>query len=114
MTESFNPQIAVDLAARLTKARASVEMANNGYADIGTREDLADAMQAHGYTVITTKNLFGMPTYRAFTAAAQAALKAEPFGVATYKPPSQTLYAEDFGFDFEAAILARHERHLFA
>ena len=91
------------------EALRSVQLANNGYADIGNRRDVADAVCAAGLTVIATTNLHGAPVFRAFTPAAQAALKTEPFGVSTYRPVLAQLSEEP---DFEAAILARQASHL--
>jgi len=63
----------------------SIEMGNNGYADIGTDATVASTVRAQGYIVIYTKNLFGQYVYRGFTKAAQTALKSEPFGVSNYR-----------------------------
>jgi alkanesulfonate monooxygenase SsuD/methylene tetrahydromethanopterin reductase-like flavin-dependent oxidoreductase (luciferase family) len=70
------------MTARVFAAIESVLMSNNGYADIGNNTELAQAVEAAGFTVIHTTNLHGCPTYKASTARAQAALAVSPFGVA--------------------------------
>lgn len=95
--------------AAIFAAITSIELGNNGHADIGTDEVIGDAVRAAGYTVIRTTNLHGAPVLRGFTKAAQKALAAGD-GVSTYKPVSSSLDAPDY----EGAILARNDRHLFA
>lgn len=84
----------------------SIELGNNGHADIGTSTVLADAVRAAGYVVIAARDLHNRPVFRGFTAAGQRALRAEPFGVSTYRPPADRLHLPDY----EAAILARDAR----
>ncbi len=84
----------------------SIELGNNGHADIGTSATLADAVRAAGYAVIAARDLHGRPVFRGFTAAAQRALRAEPFGASTYRAPVARLDLPDY----EPAILARDAR----
>ena len=84
----------------------SIELGNNGHADIGTSATLADAVRAAGYAVIAARDLHGRPVFRGFTAAAQRALRAESFGVSTYRAPVTRLDLPDY----ETAILARDAR----
>lgn len=98
-----------DITALVLKALDSVISANNGYADIGNNDDVAHAVSLAGFTVIRTVNLHGNPVYRAFTQAAQDALRVSAFGVSTYKPVSPI---ED-GPDYEGAILDRQAAYLF-
>lgn len=84
----------------------SIELGNNGHADIGTSTALADAVRAAGYVVIAARDLHNRPVFRGFTAAGQRALRAEPFGVSTYRAPAARLDLPDY----EPAILARDAR----
>ena len=84
----------------------SIELGNNGHADIGTSTALADAVRAAGYVVIAARDLHNRPVFRGFTAAGQRALRAEPFGASTYRAPAARLDLPDY----EAAILARDAR----
>ena len=84
----------------------SIELGNNGHADIGTSATLADAVRAAGYVVILARDLHGRPVFRGFTAAGQRALRAESFGVSTYRAPAARLHLPDY----EPAILARDAR----
>ena len=93
------------LTSLILFAMEEVSLSNNGYADIGTNEAVAKALAAAGFVVIATKDLFGKPVNRAFSAAAQAALAAEPFGVSTYKP----FFPKVEGPDYEGMILSRQE-----
>lgn len=94
-------------AAKVLAAIEAIELGNNGYADIGNDEVLANAVELAGYTVIHTTDLHGRPVYRGFTARGQEALRGQLYGVSTYATPGQNLNSQDF----EAAILARQERH---
>lgn len=94
-------------AARVLRAIEAIELGNNGYADIGTDAGIAQAVEAAGLTVIRTSDLHGRPVYRGFTARAQAALRDQPTARSTYTAPSQALDLPDY----EAAILARQQRH---
>ena len=91
---------------RTAAAIRSIELGNNGHADIGTSTVLADAVRAAGYCVIAAIDIFGRPVFRGFTAAGQRALRAEPFGVSTYRAPVARLDLPDY----EPAILARDAR----
>jgi len=97
-------------SALILDAIQSVLLANNGYADIGMNAEVAAAMETAGFVVIRTTNLHGNPVNRAFTKKAQECLRVEPFGVSTYKAFTTRQDAPDY----EGAILARGERHLFA
>lgn len=99
-----------ETACRILQAISAILSANNGYADIGRSTVIADAVTTAGFVVITTSDLHGNQVYRGFTQAAQSALAVEPFGVSTYRRPSQRVESPDY----EAAILARNDRHLFA
>ena len=94
-----------EISARIIDAMQSITLGNNGYADIGPNETIADACRAAGFVVIRSTNLHGRPTYKGFTKAAQEALRGEPYAVSTYKPIE---HRDDF--DYEGAILARQER----
>lgn len=89
------------------EAIRAIEAGNNGYADIGNRPEVIEAVRAAGYCVILTHNIHGVPTHRGFTKRAQQALAVEPFGRSTYAAPRQQLDTPDF----EGAILARDARH---
>lgn len=103
--------------ALILAAIQSIMLGNNGYADIGTNEDVAEAVKSAGFVVIRTTDIAGRPVFRGFTQAAQKALAASPHGVSTYRPLSSrldTAYGNADGPDYEAAILARNADHLFA
>lgn len=86
----------------IISAIQSIELGNNGYADIGTDSVIAGAVEKAGYVVIKNGK-----TYKGFTKAAQSALAVEPFGVSRY---SATNLESIAGIDYEGAILARGER----
>lgn len=92
-----------EVSARILDAILSIEMGNNGYADIGTDTTVANAVETAGYVVIRTTDLHGRPVYRGFTRASQEALRGEPFAVSTYGPVRMP---EDMP-DYEALILNR-------
>jgi hypothetical protein len=97
--------------ARILSAIESIMLGNNGYADIGPAEWVADAVRAAGFIVLATTNLHGRPTYKGYTREAQVALRAahatgETYAVPTYKPPT---HRQDEP-DYEGMILARQER----
>lgn len=75
--------------------------------ELGNDERLAEAVRQAGYSVIASTDLHGKPTFKGFTAAAQAALAVEEFGQTTYRSVTAGAHDEP---DFEAAILARGER----
>ena len=97
-------------SALILDAMKSVLLANNGYADIGMNAEVAAAMETAGFVVIRTTNLHGNPVNRAFTKAAQESLRTSPHGISTYKDFTTRQDAPDY----EGAILARNDRHLFA
>ena len=72
------------LTKKIEQARMDVDLANNGYADIGTDEAVAKAMIGLGYIVITTKDLHSRTVNRAFKKKAQDCLKLSEFGQSTY------------------------------
>lgn len=90
----------------ILSAMQSIEMGNNGYADIGNNQTVIDAVRSAGYIVLSTRNLHGNPTHIGYTKAAQAALRDEPYAVPFNKPRSPRVD----GPDYEAMILARQER----
>lgn len=101
------------LADRIERAVQSIELGNNGYADIGTSAVVAEGVKARGYVVIARRNGMGLWGYRGFTQRAQAALADElragsQFAHSTYKAPVTRLELPDC----EPAILARNARHL--
>lgn len=96
--------------AKILAAIQSVMLGNNGYADIGVDPIVAQAVADAGFVVIATRDLHGKAIYRGFSKAAQAALAIEPFGASTYKPFKTRVETPDY----EGAILARNDRHLFA
>ncbi|WP_321935349.1 hypothetical protein [Paraburkholderia sp. J8-2] len=83
----------------------SISLGNNGHADIGNDDALADAVAKAGYVVIRTRNLHGRPVYRGFTKQAQENLRDSPFGVSMVQ--TNSLQLEHEGPDYEAMILAR-------
>lgn len=87
---------------------ADIEMGNNGYASFARDEKLAAAVQAAGYVVLLSEDIFKRKSYRGFTQRAQESLRHEPFGVSTYKAPLQNFVSDD-GPDYEAMILDRQE-----
>ena len=88
--------------AAIFSAIQSIELGNNGYADIGTDSVIAEAVEKAGYVVIKNGK-----TYKGFTKAAQAALAVEPFGISRY---SDTNHNSIIEIDYEGALLARAER----
>lgn len=90
----------------IAAAVKAIDLANNGYADIGRDPRLAEALHALGYVVIATQDLHGKPVFRGFTRCAQECLSREPFGVSTYKPAKP----RDLGPDYEELILREQER----
>jgi hypothetical protein len=96
-----------EMTEKIMTAIRAVLLGNNGYADIGNNTAVAEAVKLAGFAVIHTKDAHGCAVYRAFTAQAQKALKAEPlFSVSTYKP----VQAKQDGPDYEALILARQDK----
>jgi hypothetical protein len=93
-------------------ALQSVALSNNGWAWIKNDPALIDALQTAGYTIIETE-----AGVKAFSRRAQDALAAEhkahgpaSFAVPTYGPVTHN----DDAPDYEARILARQERMLWA
>lgn len=99
-----------NLETKVAEAIKSINLGNNGYADIGNNREVADKVAEQGYIVLRTKGLHGLPVYRGFTTKAQEALAKEPFGVPTVNPCLSINTGEQP--DYEAAILARQERHM--
>jgi len=99
-----------DISEQVQVAIRRVLNANNGYADIGTSDAVAQGVQDAGFVVIKTQDLHGKPVFRGFTKAAQAALKVSGHGVTTYKDVSKTVQLGEEP-DWEGMILARQETH---
>lgn len=104
--------IAAELACTLASTIQSIELGNNGWADIGNNADVVAGVRAAGYVVILGRNSWGVPTHQGYTQRAQAALREEyrtngaaGYAAPTYKPPVRR---DDF--DYEVAILDRQER----
>lgn len=97
------------LPADVRDAIQSIELGNNGYANIGNDECLARAVIDQGYSVIRSRDLHGHPVFKGFTKAAQAALRQEPFGVSNYGANLRSSPMMTEGPDYEEAILARQE-----
>lgn len=95
-----------EVTAKVFAAIDAIVTANNGYADIGNDAEVARAVELAGFVVICTMNLHGLPVFRGFTQAAQAALRVSPHGVSTYKSFTTAPELPDY----EAAILARQDR----
>lgn len=94
---------------QIADAIKAIDMANNGYADIGRDPRLCEALHARGYVVIATQDLHGNAVFRGFTRRAQQCLGQEPFGQSTYKP----IKPRDLGPDYEELILREQERQGF-
>ena len=99
-----------ELRCTLAATCQSIELGNNGWADIGNNADVVAGVRAAGYVVILGRNAWGVPTHQGYTQRAQAALReahraGEGYAVSTYKPPVRR---DDF--DYEGAILDRQER----
>jgi hypothetical protein len=86
-------------------AITETEASNNGWSFIASHDWLHAALQAAGYTVIRSTDYSGRPAFKAYTRAAQSALRGQPYAVSNYATVQQ-LHAEP---DYEAAILARQE-----
>jgi len=77
---------AAQLHERVQAAIRAVELASSGCADIGSREDVAEAVRAAGYTVIRSTDVWHLPTFKAFSKSAVETLKTKPFCVSTFRP----------------------------
>lgn len=99
----YSPADSTDIVAAMHAVLGS----NNGYAFVGFNATVAQALEQAGFVVLLTKNLHGRPEYKAFTRAAQAALRSGE-GESTYKSFSLSTGAEEP--DMEAAILAQNSR----
>lgn len=99
------------LAAKVAAAIRSIELGNNGYADIGTDPELAVAVEAAGYAVIRARDLWGRWVYRGYTPAANALRCSALYRAecANTVSPAFSLPLDDAGYDIEGAILARQE-----
>lgn len=95
-----------DQAAAIFEAIESVMLGNNGYANIGTDALVAGAVRAAGFMVILSRDLFGNPVYKGFTAAGRAATIAD----APKMVSRIDMRRNDFAPDYEGAILDRQER----
>ena len=100
------------LPAPVAAAIASIDLGNNGHADIGTNPELAAAVKAAGYPVIHTRDLHGNPVFRGYTSKAYAIR-----GNEMKRPPAPPVGLgggicrdlSGYTFDAEGAILARQE-----
>ncbi len=100
------------LPAPVAAAIASINLGNNGYSDIGTNPELAAAVKAAGYPVISARDLHGNPVYRGYTPKAYAIRCDE-----LKRPPASRVRSgggicwdlSGYTFDAEGAILARQE-----
>ena len=100
------------LPAPVAAAIASINLGNNGYADIGTNPELAAAVKTAGYPVISARDLHGNPVYRGYTPRAYAIRCDE-----LKRPPASRVRSgggicwdlSNYAFDAEGAILARQE-----
>jgi len=96
----------------LEEAIRSIELGNNGSADIGVNTALVEAVKAAGYPVVRTRDLSGLPVYRGYTPRAYAIRCSEMY---RYPPemaetPRRIDWNQnDFSYDIEGAILARQE-----
>ncbi len=89
-----------DMSAQIMGAISAIIESNNGYANIGNNEEIANAVKLAGFVVIHSNG-----QYKGFTKRAQECLKLEPFGASTYKPAA----LKPEGPDYEAMILSRQE-----
>ena len=100
------------LPAPVAAAIASINLGNNGHADIGTNPNLAEAVKAAGYPVIPARDLHGNPVFRGYTPRAYAIRCDE-----LKRPPASRVRSgggicwdlSGYTFDAEGAILARQE-----
>jgi hypothetical protein len=100
------------LPAPVAAAIASINLGNNGYADIGTSPALAAAVEAAGYPVLHARDLHGNPVYRGYTPRAYAIRQDELKRQSTRFARSGGGICRDlsgYTFDAEGAILARQE-----
>jgi len=95
-----------DLTAKILDAMQSIELSNNGYADIGNNAAIADALRDAGFVVNASTNLHGNATFIAYTKRAQKCLQSEPFAVSRSTP----IPLRVDGPDYEGMILRRQER----
>jgi hypothetical protein len=107
MTTIYTPE----QSAAILRAAHDVMMGNNGWAFVSGERWLLDGLQAAGFTVIRSRDWHGRPAWKAYTRAAQDALRADAaehpwHAETTYKP----MRHRTEGPDYEAAILARQER----
>jgi hypothetical protein len=106
MTTIYDPE----QSAAILRAAHDVLMGNNGWAFVPGERWLLDGLQAAGFTVVRSRDWHGRPAWKAYTRAAQDALRADAAAghpvETTYKPARQWTD----GPDYEAAILARQER----
>jgi hypothetical protein len=106
MTTIYNPE----QSAAILSAAHDVLLGNNGWAFVSGERWLLDGLQAAGFTVIRSRDWHGRPAWKAYTRAAQDALRAHGDDgwstESTYKRARQMTE----GPDYEAAILARQER----
>lgn len=104
------------LAATVAAMCDSIELGNNGWADIGNNPAVVAGVQAAGYVVVVGNNAWGVKTHHGYTQRAQAALREEArrngpnsYAQSTYRPIVNRIDEPDY----EGAILDRQARHLF-
>lgn len=101
----------LQLETKIEQARLDIEMANNGYSDIGVDAKVASALSAMGYVVIASSDLHGHKVFRGFKKSAQQALKASCFSASTYAEPSKSV-KPTVGVCTEELLLAQAEELL--
>lgn len=91
-----------------------IELANNGYLDIGNNPEIIQGVKAAGYMVLSSTNLHGRPTHKAYTERAQQALKEEHASGSEFAVMRQIVVPPNRvdGPDYEAMILARQDQYL--
>jgi hypothetical protein len=104
MTTIYNPE----QSAAILRAANEVLMGNNGWAFVPGASWLLDGLQAAGFVVVRSRDWHGLPAWKAYTRAAQDALRAAAAAglpvESTYKPVRSIDCP-----DYEAAILERQE-----
>jgi len=99
---------AAEAARKLAAAIQSIELGNNGYADLPRDHELARALTLAGYHVHMTARGFRGFTKRAVDALIEERRAGSGFVVPLHAAPAATHEAPDY----EAAILSRQSRHL--
>ena len=108
-TLTTETEMTTTLPAPVAAAIASIELGNNGHADIGNNPELAAAVSAAGYPVIPARDLHGNPVYRGYTPRAYAIRCNELKRPAIRSGGGACWDLSGYTFDAEGAILARQE-----